>query len=122
MCLCSNSARRLSTYRRCSYSCSPTCWDVSSRPSYPALALASTRATGFGISSTPALLVRLRACFYQWPRSDRTYITTDLKEHVAAQIMANTAATAAQACFVFASDDLFYNIHVNVRASYLQAA
>ncbi|TFY64780.1 hypothetical protein EVJ58_g2402 [Rhodofomes roseus] len=37
----------------------------------------------------------------------------NLKEHVAAQIMANTAATAAQACFVFASDDLFYGITVN---------
>jgi len=38
----------------------------------------------------------------------------NLKEHVAAQIMANTAATAATACFVFASDDLFYGITVNV--------
>ena len=38
----------------------------------------------------------------------------DIKEHVAAQIMANTAAGAALACFVFASDDLFYNITVNV--------
>ncbi|KAL6306111.1 OPT oligopeptide transporter [Sparassis latifolia] len=37
----------------------------------------------------------------------------NLKEHVAAQIMANTAATAATACFVFASDDLFYNIIIN---------
>ncbi|KAI0925229.1 hypothetical protein AcW2_005905 [Taiwanofungus camphoratus] len=37
----------------------------------------------------------------------------NIKEHVAAQILANTAATAAQACFVFASDDLFYNITVN---------
>ncbi|GJJ13987.1 hypothetical protein Clacol_008244 [Clathrus columnatus] len=37
----------------------------------------------------------------------------NIKEHVAAQIMANTAATAALACFVFASDDLFYNISVN---------
>ncbi|KAH9941492.1 OPT oligopeptide transporter [Amylocystis lapponica] len=37
----------------------------------------------------------------------------NIKEHVASQIMANTAATAAQACFVFASDDLFYNIRVN---------
>jgi len=37
----------------------------------------------------------------------------NLKEHVASQIMANTAATAAQACFVFASDDLFYGITVN---------
>ncbi|KZT64582.1 peptide transporter MTD1 [Daedalea quercina L-15889] len=37
----------------------------------------------------------------------------NLKEHVSAQIMANTAATAAQACFVFASDDLFYGITVN---------
>jgi hypothetical protein len=38
----------------------------------------------------------------------------NLKEHVAAQIMANTAAVAATACFVFASDDLFYGITVNV--------
>ncbi|PCH44089.1 peptide transporter MTD1, partial [Wolfiporia cocos MD-104 SS10] len=38
----------------------------------------------------------------------------NIKEHVASQIMANTAATAAQACFVFASDDLFYGITVNV--------
>ncbi|GJJ13070.1 hypothetical protein Clacol_007319 [Clathrus columnatus] len=38
----------------------------------------------------------------------------DIKEHAAAQIMANTAAGAATACFVFASDDLFYNITVNV--------
>jgi hypothetical protein len=38
----------------------------------------------------------------------------NLKEHVAAPIMANTAATAASACFVFASDDLFYGITVNV--------
>ncbi|KAH9924915.1 OPT oligopeptide transporter [Fomitopsis serialis] len=37
----------------------------------------------------------------------------NLKEHVATQIMANTAATAATACFVFASDDLFYNITIN---------
>jgi hypothetical protein len=37
----------------------------------------------------------------------------DIKEHVAIQIMANTASTAAQACFVFASDDLFYGITVN---------
>ncbi|KAI0736648.1 OPT oligopeptide transporter [Fomitopsis betulina] len=37
----------------------------------------------------------------------------NIKEHVAAQIMANTAATAAQACFVFASDDLFYGITIN---------
>ncbi|KZS99888.1 OPT oligopeptide transporter [Laetiporus sulphureus 93-53] len=37
----------------------------------------------------------------------------NLKEHVASQICANTAATAAQACFVFASDDLFYNITIN---------
>ncbi|CCM02024.1 uncharacterized protein FIBRA_04100 [Fibroporia radiculosa] len=37
----------------------------------------------------------------------------NIKEHVAAQIMANTAATAALACFVFASDDLFYGITVN---------
>ncbi|KAH9941493.1 OPT oligopeptide transporter [Amylocystis lapponica] len=37
----------------------------------------------------------------------------NIKEHVASQIMANTAATAAQACFVFASDDLFYNITIN---------
>ncbi|KZT74165.1 OPT superfamily oligopeptide transporter [Daedalea quercina L-15889] len=37
----------------------------------------------------------------------------NIKEHVAAQILANTAATAAQACFVFASDDLFYGITVN---------
>jgi hypothetical protein len=40
-----------------------------------------------------------------------------LKEHVAAQIMANTAATAAAACFVFAADDLFYGITVNVCCS-----
>jgi hypothetical protein len=39
----------------------------------------------------------------------------DIKEHVAAQIMANTASSAAVACFVFASDDLFYNITINVR-------
>lgn len=38
----------------------------------------------------------------------------NLKEHVASQIMANTASTAAVACFVFASDDLFYNITINV--------
>lgn len=38
----------------------------------------------------------------------------NIKEHAAAQIMANTAAGAATACFVFASDDLFYNITVNV--------
>ncbi|KAH9830857.1 OPT oligopeptide transporter [Rhodofomes roseus] len=37
----------------------------------------------------------------------------NLKEHVATQIMSNTAATAATACFVFASDDLFYNITIN---------
>ncbi|KAF8587930.1 OPT oligopeptide transporter [Ramaria rubella] len=37
----------------------------------------------------------------------------DIKEHVASQIMANTASVAAVACFVFASDDLFYNINVN---------
>ncbi|KIJ51977.1 hypothetical protein M422DRAFT_776315 [Sphaerobolus stellatus SS14] len=37
----------------------------------------------------------------------------NIKEHVAAQIMANTAAGAALACFVFAADDLFYNITVN---------
>ncbi|PCH43920.1 peptide transporter MTD1 [Wolfiporia cocos MD-104 SS10] len=37
----------------------------------------------------------------------------NIKEHVAAQIMANTAATAATACLVFASDDLFYDIRVN---------
>lgn len=37
----------------------------------------------------------------------------NIKEHVGAQILANTAATAAQACFVFASDDLFYGITVN---------
>ncbi|PCH42585.1 OPT oligopeptide transporter [Wolfiporia cocos MD-104 SS10] len=37
----------------------------------------------------------------------------NIKEHVAAQIMANTAATAAQACLVFAADDLFYNKLVN---------
>ncbi|PCH38587.1 peptide transporter MTD1 [Wolfiporia cocos MD-104 SS10] len=37
----------------------------------------------------------------------------NIKEHVAAQILANTAATAALACFVFASDDLFYGITVN---------
>ncbi|KAH9842362.1 OPT oligopeptide transporter [Rhodofomes roseus] len=37
----------------------------------------------------------------------------NIKEHVAAQILANTAATAAQAVFVFASDDLFYGITVN---------
>jgi hypothetical protein len=40
----------------------------------------------------------------------------NIKEHVAAQIMSNTAATAATACFVFASDDLFYGITVNVRS------
>lgn len=38
----------------------------------------------------------------------------NIKEHAAAQIMANTAAGAASACFVFASDDLFYNITVSV--------
>jgi hypothetical protein len=38
----------------------------------------------------------------------------NIKEHVASQIMANTAATAAKACFIFASDDLFYGISVNV--------
>jgi hypothetical protein len=38
----------------------------------------------------------------------------NIKEHVAAQIMANTAAKAASACFVFASDDLFYGININV--------
>jgi hypothetical protein len=37
----------------------------------------------------------------------------NIKEHVAAQIMANTAAKAATACFIFAADDLFYNITVN---------
>ncbi|KAF8512081.1 OPT oligopeptide transporter [Hysterangium stoloniferum] len=37
----------------------------------------------------------------------------NIKEHVAAQIMASTAAGAALACLVFASDDLFYNITVN---------
>lgn len=37
----------------------------------------------------------------------------NIKEHVAAQIMARTASGAALACFVFASDDLFYNISVN---------
>lgn len=37
----------------------------------------------------------------------------NIKEHVAAQIMANTASVAASACFVFASDDLFYDITVN---------
>jgi hypothetical protein len=37
----------------------------------------------------------------------------NIKEHVASQIMANTAATAASACFIFASDDLFYGITVN---------
>lgn len=37
----------------------------------------------------------------------------NLKEHVAAQIMANTAATSALACMVFAADDLFYNLTVN---------
>ncbi|KIJ55709.1 hypothetical protein M422DRAFT_220506 [Sphaerobolus stellatus SS14] len=37
----------------------------------------------------------------------------NIKEHVASQIMANTASVAATACFVFASDDLFYNIQVN---------
>ncbi|KZT11109.1 OPT oligopeptide transporter [Laetiporus sulphureus 93-53] len=37
----------------------------------------------------------------------------NIKEHVAAQILANTAAAAAQACFVFASDDLFYGITIN---------
>ena len=33
--------------------------------------------------------------------------------------MANTASGAALACFVFASDDLFYNISVNVRNAVL---
>lgn len=42
------------------------------------------------------------------------YSTLDIKEHVASQIMANTASVAATACFVFASDDLFYNITVDV--------
>ncbi|GJJ10991.1 hypothetical protein Clacol_005220 [Clathrus columnatus] len=37
----------------------------------------------------------------------------NIKEHVASQIMANTASVAATACFVFAADDLFYNINVN---------
>ncbi|KAI0730217.1 OPT oligopeptide transporter [Fomitopsis betulina] len=37
----------------------------------------------------------------------------NLKEHVAAQIMSNTASNAATACFVFASDDLFYGITIN---------
>ncbi|KZT67204.1 peptide transporter MTD1 [Daedalea quercina L-15889] len=37
----------------------------------------------------------------------------NLKEHVAVQIMSNTASVAATACFVFASDDLFYNITIN---------
>lgn len=74
-------------------------------------------AIGSGISLTPALSVRLRACFFRCPRSYTPSTTADLKEHVAAQIMANTAATAAQACLVFASDDLFYGINVNVCAS-----
>lgn len=37
----------------------------------------------------------------------------NIKEHVAAQIMANTASGAALACFVFAADSLFYDITVN---------
>ncbi|GJJ06767.1 hypothetical protein Clacol_000963 [Clathrus columnatus] len=43
----------------------------------------------------------------------------NIKEHAAAQIMANTAAGAATACFVFASDDLFYGITVSYIAPLL---
>ncbi|KAF8521458.1 OPT oligopeptide transporter protein-domain-containing protein [Hysterangium stoloniferum] len=42
-----------------------------------------------------------------------TIPSPDIKEHVATQIMASTAAGTALACLVFASDDLFYNITVN---------
>lgn len=59
--------------------------------------------------------------FSKWPGSLMylplkfgRYSTLDIKEHVASQIMANTASVAATACFVFASDDLFYNITVDV--------
>jgi hypothetical protein len=45
--------------------------------------------------------------------SDSSHLP-DIKEHVAAQIMANTASSVAIACAVFASDDLFYGITVNV--------
>lgn len=110
---CSNSVHKLLPCLLFSCSCWFTCSAKYSNSSFRVLTVNGIMAMPFGILWTLAHSV----C--PVPSSSRILNLTslnkkDIKEHAAAQIMANTAAGAATACFVFASDDLFYNITVNV--------